>query len=46
MKSEKEIREKLKEIEDFCKKEGYTSEEMQGEIQGLKYSLNEMDQDL
>jgi hypothetical protein len=37
------MRKKLKELQDFCKKEGYTAEEMQDEIQGLKYCLNELD---
>ena len=46
MKSEKEIRAKLKQLQDFCKKEDYTLEEMQGEIQGLKFCLNELGQDL
>jgi len=31
MKYEKEIRAKLKELQDFCKKEDYTLEEMQGD---------------
>jgi hypothetical protein len=39
MRSEKEIREKLKELQDFCIKEDYTLEEMQG----LKFCLNELD---
>jgi hypothetical protein len=39
LRSEKEIKEKLKEIEYFCKKENYTTEEMQGEIQGLQFAL-------
>jgi hypothetical protein len=43
LRSEKDIRKKLKEIEDFCNNEGYTLEEMQGEIQGLKYCLKELD---
>ena len=46
MKSEKEIRAKLKKLQNFCKKEGYVLEEMQGEIQGLKFCLDEMNQDL
>ena len=46
MKSEKEIRAKLKDLQDFCKKKDYTLEEMQGEIQGLKFYLNELGQDL
>jgi hypothetical protein len=46
MKSEIEIKKKLKELEKFCNREQYTSEEMQGEIQGLKFSLNTLGEDL
>jgi hypothetical protein len=43
LRSEKEIKEKLKEIESFCKNEKYTTEEMQGEIQGLQFALGILD---
>ena len=40
------IRYKLKELENFCKIEGHTLEEMQGEIQGLKWVLDELGEDI
>jgi hypothetical protein len=42
MRTEKEIKAKLNELQSFCKKERYTLEEMQGEIQGLKFCLDEL----
>jgi hypothetical protein len=39
-KTEKQIRDKLLEIEEFCGYESYTTDEMQGEIQALKFVLN------
>lgn len=46
MKTENTIRHKLNDLENFCKKEGYILEEIQGEIQGLKWVLGELDEDL
>ena len=46
MKSERIIRKKLQQIEIFCKKEGHTLEEMEGEIQGLRWVVDELGEDI
>lgn len=45
MKTQIEIQNKLTEIEQFCKNENYTTEEMQGEIQAFKYALDILGED-
>jgi hypothetical protein len=37
VKSEREIRAKLEDLQDFCKKEEHVLEQMQGEVQILKF---------
>lgn len=46
MKSQIEIEVKLSELEKFCIDEKFTTEEMQGEIQALKFALNKLGEDL
>lgn len=46
VKTQGEIEAKLAELEKFCAEENYTTEEMQGEIQALKFTLDKLGEDL
>lgn len=46
MKSKYEIESKLDELQQYCKDENFTTEEMQGEIQGLMFALGMLGEDL
>ena len=46
MKSQVEIESKLAELEKYCIDEDFTTEEMQGEIQALKFTLDKLGEDL
>ena len=46
MKTQKEIQTKLAELEKFCIDENHTTDEIQGEIQALKYTLGTLGEEL
>lgn len=46
MKTKYEIEHKLTELQQYCKDQDYTTEEMQGEIQGLRFALDQLGEDL
>lgn len=46
MKPQIEIETKLSELEQFCIDENFTTEQMQGEIQALKFALGILGEDL